>query len=309
MKKDIYQIITDEVIKGLQTQGLTWFKSWAGNEDTMTISHTTGKIYRGINQLLLSMAMIVNKYSSKEFITFNQAKKQGGKVKKGSKSHIVVNWRVAFFVTDKNGKRIYLKGNKIEDLVIPKGYTMDDVNKSMSASYFRVFNLDCVEGIEDKWSIDEVIEGSVFEPIDEAEKVYTNMRKKPTLVHKDNVGCKYSPSFHKIYMSTQETFVTPDDYYKVLFHELNHSTGHESILNRSTLITPNHNKVAYAQEELVAELGAMFLVNLTGLNPKSDERNSQAYINGWIKHLKNNPKEIIYASSQAQKSVEYILNR
>jgi len=305
MKKDIYQIITDEVIKGLETQGLTWFKSWAGNTDTMCISHTTGKIYRGINQMLLSMAMVMGKYSSKEFITFNQAKKQGGKVKKGSTSHMVVNWRVAYFVTDSKGKRIYLKDNES----IPSGYKMEDMQKSMSASYFRVFNLDSVEGIEDKWNIDEVIEGSIFEPIDEAEQVYTNMRKRPTLVHQDNVGCKYSPSAHKIYMSTQETFTTPDDYYKVLFHELNHSTGHESILNRKTLNTPNHNKVAYSQEELVAELGAMFLTNITGIEPKGDERNSQAYINGWIKHLKDHPKEIIFASSQAQKSVEYILNR
>jgi len=309
MKKDVYQIITDEVIKGLETQGLTWFKSWAGNTDTMCISHTTGKIYRGINQMLLSMAMVMGEYSSKEFITFNQAKKQGGKVKKGSKSHMVVNWRVSYFVTDSKGKRIYLKGSKLEDLVIPKGYTMKDVDKSMSASYFRVFNLDSVEGIEDKWNIDEVIEGSIFEPISEAEQVYTNMRKKPKLVHQDNVGCFYRPSTHMVNMSSQETFISPDDYYKVLFHELNHSTGHESILNRKTLNTPNHNKVAYSQEELVAELGAMFLCNITGIEPKDNNKNSQAYINGWIKHLKDHPKEIIFASSQAQKSVEFILNK
>ena len=67
--------------------------------------------------------------------------------------------------------------------------------------------------------------------------------------------------------------------------------------------------MAYSQEELVAELGAMFLCNITGVEPKDNEQNSQAYINGWIKHLKNNPKEIIFASSQAQKSVEFILNR
>lgn len=309
MKKDIYQIITDEVIKGLETQGLKWFQSWAGNTDTMTISHTTGKIYRGINQLLLSMAMLDNGYSSKEFITFNQAKKQGGKVKRGSTSHIVVKWSVSYYVTDDKGKRIYLKGNTLEDLVIPKGYTMKDVERSMSARYFRVFNLDSVEGIEDKWSIDEVVEGSIFEPIDEAEQVYNNMRKRPILEHKDNIGCFYRPSQHLVNMSSQETFTSPDDYYKVLFHELNHSTGHESILNRKTLNTPNHNKVAYSQEELVAELGAMFLCNITGIEPKDNEQNSQAYINGWIKHLKDHPKEIMFASSQAQKSVEFILNR
>jgi antirestriction protein ArdC len=110
-------------------------------------------------------------------------------------------------------------------------------------------------------------------------------------------------------MSSPNTFISSDDYYKVFFHELVHSTGHKDLLNRNTLNATNSNKTKYSQEELVAELGAMFLTNILGLEPKDDDKNSQAYINGWIKHLKNNPREIVYASSQAQKAVEYILNR
>tara|TARA_R100000808_G_scaffold906_1_gene4316 strand:+ start:2402 stop:3337 length:936 start_codon:yes stop_codon:yes gene_type:complete len=311
MKKDIYQIITDEVIKGLEKGGHEWFKSWAGKEETLTISHTTGKIYRGINQLLLSMSMYFNKYSSREFITFNQAKKLGGKVKKGSTSDIVVKYNVSFYVEDKEkkGKRIYLKTDELNQPIIPKGYQQEDVEKSMSARYFRVFNLDCIEGIEDKWDIKDVAKGTIFEPIKNADLVYTNMRKKPELIHKDNIGCFYSPKWHEINMSSPETFISSDDYYKVLFHEMVHSTGHKDLLNRKTLNTPNYNKVAYSQEELVAELGAMFLTNILGLKPKDNEKNSQAYINGWIKHLKNNPKEIVFASGQSQKAVEYILNK
>ena len=311
MKKDIYQIITDQVIKGLEEGGHEWFQSWAGNTDTMTISHTTGKIYKGINQMLLSMSMYLNNYSSREFITFNQAKNLGGKVKKGSVSDIVVRWNVSYYVDDKNkkGKKIYLKGTKLEELIIPKGYTQKDVKKFNSVRYFRVFNLDCVEGIEDKHNIEKVIKGSIFEPIKEADSVYDNMRKKPTLEHRDNIGCHYKPSQHLINMSSPDTFISSDDYYKVFFHELTHSTGHKDLLNRKTLNTINANKTKYSQEELVAELGAMFLTNILGLEPKDNDKNSQAYINGWIKHLKNHPKEIVYASSQAQKSVEYILNK
>tara|TARA_R110002012_G_scaffold113782_2_gene259872 strand:- start:158 stop:1093 length:936 start_codon:yes stop_codon:yes gene_type:complete len=311
MKKDVYQIITEQVIKGLEEGGHEWFQSWAGNTDTMTISHTSGKVYKGINQMLLSMSMYFNNYSSREFITFNQAKKLGGKVKKGSVSDIVVRWNVTYYVDDKNnrGKKIYLKGTKLEELIIPKGYTQKDVKKFNSVRYFRVFNLDCVEGIEDKHNIQKVIKGSIFEPIKDADLVYTNMRKKPTLEHRDNIGCFYKPSQHLINMSGLFTFMSSDDYYKVFFHELVHSTGHKDLLNRKTLNTINANKTSYSQEELVAELGAMFLTNILGLKPKDNDKNSQAYINGWIKHLKNNPKEIVYASSQAQKSVEYILNK
>ena len=307
--KDIYTIITDEVIKGLEEKGGDWFKSWAGNEHTMTISHTSGKIYRGINQLLLSLSMMMNDYSSREFITFNQAKKLGGKIKKGSVSSMVVHWNVSYYITDKKGKRIYLKTDELNYPIIPKGYKQEDVNKSMSARYFKVFNLDCVDGVEDKHNIKEGIKGSVFEPIEKADSIYTNMRKKPTLEHRDNAGFFYRPSQHLINMSSPETFASPDDYYKVLYHEMIHSTGHKDLLNRKTLNAPNYNRESYSQEELVAELGAMFLTNILGLEPKNDKVNSQTYINGWIKHLKNHPKEILFASSQAQKSVEYILNK
>ena len=315
MKKDIYQIITEQVIKGLEEGGHKWFQSWAGNTNTMTISHTTGKIYKGINQMLLSMSMYFNEYSSREFITFNQAKKLGGKVKKGSVSDIVVKYNVSYYVNDKikEGKRIYLKTDELNMPIIPKGYTQKDVNKSMSVRYFRVFNLDCVEGVEDKHNIDDVIKGSVFEPIKEADLVYSNMRNKPTLEHKIP-RCFYVRDEHKINMSSPDTFISSDDYYKTLFHELTHSTGHKDLLNRKSLMesfTHNSKKdvVKYSQEELVAELGAMFLTNILGLEPKDSEKNSQAYINGWIKHLKNHPKEIIFASGQSQKAVEYILNK
>lgn len=78
----------------------------------------------------------------------------------------------------------------------------------MSARYFKVFNLDCVEGVEDKHNIKEVIKGSVFEPIENADSIYTNMRKKPTLEHRDNAGCFYRPSQHLINMSSPETFAS-----------------------------------------------------------------------------------------------------
>ena len=207
------------------------------------------------------------------------------------------------------GKKIYLKTDDSYLPIVPNGYTQKDVEKMMSVRYFRVFNLDCIEGIKDKWNVKEVIKGTIFEPIKNADLVYSNMRKKPELTHKDNIGCFYRPATHTINMSSQNTFISPDDYYKVLFHELTHSTGHKDLLNRKNLNTTNANKKAYSQEELVAELGALFMVNILGLEPKDNEKNSQAYINGWIKYLKNNPKEIVFASGQSQKAIEYILNK
>lgn len=299
MKRNIYEIITEQVIKGLEKGGTKWLKTWSGSTKNMCISHSTGKVYRGVNQMLLSWDRYSNEYQSQEYVTFRQATNLDAKIIKGSKSQIVVNWRVSYYTTDDKGKRIYTK-----TATDKKGE-----QKVMTPSYYRVFNLDCIEGLEDKHSINEVAKGTIFEPIKDADLVYDNMRKKPKLTHTDNVGCFYVPSRHSVTMSSPETFVTSSDYYKTFFHELIHSTGHETILNRKSLNTTNSNKIAYSKEELVAELGAMFLTNILGLEPKDSERNSQAYINGWISFLKNNPKEIMFASSQSQKAVEYILNR
>ena len=299
MKKDIYTIITEQVIKGLEKQGLNWFKSWSSKE-FIAINHVTGKLYNGLNQGLLGFDIMDNEYSSGEFLTFKQAVKLGGKIIKGSKSHMVVFWNIAHYATDKNGKRTYYKN--LSD--VPKGL---EVKKSFNPRYYRVFNVDSVEGIEPKHAVSKVVEGTIFEPIKRAEDVYKNMRKKPTLNHTGSRAF-YRPSTHSITMPKQESFISSDDYYKVFFHELTHSTGHKDLLDRG-LVGSSGNKIKYSKEELIAELGCMFMVGILDLNPKDNVKNSQAYINGWISYLKNNPKEIISASSKSKKAIEYILNK
>ena len=298
MKKDIYTIITEQVIKGLEKTGLNWFKSWSA-KDNLAINHVTGKAYTGINQMLLGFDIVDNNYTTGEFMTFKQAQKLGGKVKKGSVSHIVVFWNISYYILD-GTKRVYFK--KLED--VPAG---EKAQKSMSPRFYKVFNLDSIEGISPKHDIAKVKEGTIFEPIERADEVYKNMRKKPSLAHGGNRAF-YRPLSHSIQMPSQETFTTPDDYYKVFFHELTHSTGHESILNRG-LVGSHGNKTKYSKEELVAEMGALFLCGILDLNPKDSNDNSQAYINGWIKYLKNHPKEILSASSKSRKAIEYILNK
>ena len=144
--------------------------------------------------------------------------------------------------------------------------------------------------------------------IEIANAVYSNMKNRPSM---DNGGNRayYRPSTHHVQMPMLEQFKTSDDYYKTMYHELIHSTGHESILNRSgiTSRSAHFGSQQYSKEELIAEIGAMMLVSKTGLHPTDDVTNSQAYINGWCKHLKDNKKEVMMAASQSVKAVKYIL--
>jgi hypothetical protein len=112
-------------------------------------------------------------------------------------------------------------------------------------------------------------------------------------------------------MPNPENFVDTASYYKTLFHELIHSTGHKNRLKREGVTSPkaSFGNELYSKEELVAEIGAWYLTGICGLEPKDSELNSQAYINGWIKHLENKEREAVYAMGQAQKAVEYIIGK
>ena len=94
--------------------------------------------------------------------------------------------------------------------------------------------------------------------------------------------------------------------YSVLYHEMSHSTGHKSRLARITDIA-NFGSDLYAQEELVAELGAGFLVHHVGLETPASFRNSAAYLRGWLKALHDDKRLIVRAAGQAEKAVRYIL--
>ena len=306
MSKSVYEIVTDRIIEGLQDKGLRWFRPWTNSDGDfeLPINNTTGIEYEGVNVFLLGATAVAEGYEHNEWLTFKQASAKGGQVLKGSKSSEVIFWNISYKFDGKfyPNKKALLKAGLTEDT---KG-----VQKFFTPRYYRVFNIAQCEGIEPRRKAKgKDAEPSVFESIDTAEQVYEGYEGKPTLKHGGN-RAYYRPSAHHVQMPKQETFVTPDDYYKTLFHELVHSTGHESVLNRKTLVENNgFGSETYSKEELVAEIGSEFLVAITGISPKDDGRNAQAYINGWVKYLKDHPKEIIGASSQAVKAVERMLTK
>jgi len=310
-KKTTNEIITEKVINGLKTQGLNWFKPWSSNGDTLNlpISYDSKKPYTGINALILSGAMQDNGWSRPEFLTFKQVTNAGGTVIKGSKSEIVTYWIVSFLhkptnVWYNNEKALNEAGYKKND---------EDVLTNFNARFYYVFNIEQTEGVKPlDINIDKVTEGTVFEKIDNAEKVYAGYKNAPKLKHGGNQAY-YRPSADLVNMPVAKSFVDNASYYKTLFHELAHSTGHEDRLNRigvsnTSNVVASFGSDIYSQEELVAEMASMFLVSVTGIEPKDNMNNSQAYINGWVKKLTDHPKMIMQASAQADKAVKHILS-
>lgn len=97
-----------------------------------------------------------------------------------------------------------------------------------------------------------------------------------------------------------------NDFYATAFHELTHSTGNKSRLNRITKLAA-FGSHEYSKEELVAEIGSAALLNLLGLETSKTFRNTAAYIQSWLKVLKNDNRFIVSAASKADKAVDYIL--
>ncbi|HLL44379.1 MAG TPA: zincin-like metallopeptidase domain-containing protein [Segetibacter sp.] len=133
-----------------------------------------------------------------------------------------------------------------------------------------------------------------------------NMQAAPSIRHSGD-RAYYSLMRDQVTMPAKDLFVNDEAYYTTLFHELAHSTGHEKRLNRKELI--EHDGFGgenYSKEELTAEFTAAFLSGITGIQPATIN-NSTAYIQGWLKSLKDDKKLLLTAANQAQKASDFIL--
>ena len=117
----------------------------------------------------------------------------------------------------------------------------------------------------------------------------------------------YSPANDTIGMPDSNRFETADHYHATLFHELVHSTGHEKRLKRASIMERNgYGSEPYGKEELIAEMGSAFLCGYAGIVDRTID-SSAAYLEGWLKQLKEDKTLIVHAAAQAQKAADFIL--
>lgn len=278
MKKDIYEMVTDRIIEQLEQGVIPWQKPWGGVIDG-AYNRISKKPYSLLNQMLLQ--------HSGEYATFKQWSELGGHIRKGEKSEIVVFWKLQPY-EDENAD-----GEKI-------------IKQIPLLRYYNVFHVSQVDGIEPK-----ELDLNEFEPIEEAEKIKTEYMTRENLKILEKLTDKafYSPAFDYIQVPCKEQYQNVEEFYSTLFHEMVHSTGYKSRLDREDVKDCMYfGSENYSKEELTAELGSAFLVNLLGIETKKSFRNSSAYIQGWLGRLRGDKKFIVSASSKAEKAVKYILN-
>lgn len=291
MRTDIYQQVTDRIISQLE-QGVIPWKSPCFARAGLPRNFATGKAYRGINVFLLGSLRFVSPY----FLTFIQAKELGGFVRKGEHGHLVIKCGTY----TKQGEDGGANGEEAEE---KRGYL----------KAYTVFHASQVDGIEFP-APEPLLELSLTEKTDRAREIIAGMPHPPAFREGSAVPC-YLPSADCIQMPERGYFHSEEAYYSTLFHELSHAAGHLSRLARKSLLE-NKGIMAggtarkiYAEEELVAEMGASFLNAHAGI-VEEELANSAAYLQCWIDALKTKDAKgwIIRAAAGAQKAADYILN-
>ncbi len=289
--RDVYEEVTSYVVNALQQGTAIWQKPWHSVGLPKNVTGTAS--YRGWNAFLLNFVCLYKHYALPYFITYRQAQQLGGTVKKGERGYQIIYWAEVrsryqtVVVTDDNGE-----ATEERPLIrVPKVHT--------------VFNIEQTDGID--YNVQVPQERSNVQKLDACEQVIADMPQRPPIYHIGNAAY-YVPSLDEVYMPAQSSFLTDEGYYATLFHELAHSTGHQSRLNRKELVSSDgFGGKTYSKEELTAELTAAYLCGVTGIQQPTID-NSAAYIQGWLKQLKNDKKFFLKAATQAQAAADFMLS-
>src|ERR1700738_4730867 len=269
----VYSIVTEQILKQLESGVVPWRKPWRAEAPCNLV---TGKPYRGINPFLLAP----QGYGSRYWLTFNQANKLGGHVRKGEKSSIVTFWKIG------------------EERIVKSADGTERKSKPFLLRFYRVFNIEQTEGIAEKLGLGNA--SPRIPSIDQCETIVSSMPNPPKREQSDRAW--YRPSTDSVGMPSRNSFNSGEEYYSTLFHELTHSTGHASRIGREGIEQLNgFGSESYSREELVAEMGAAMLCGFAGISPHTLE-NSAAYLQSWLRVLKSNSRMVVTAASAAQKA-------
>jgi antirestriction protein ArdC len=273
----VYEIITDKIIKQLESGVAPWRKPWTCQPPANLF---TQKEYRGLNVFTLAS----QGYPSRFWLTFNQTSKLGGKIRKGEKSSPVIFWNVG-----EEGEIVTSDGKQ-------------DTSRRFLLRYYNVFNFAQTGGIDIPASL--LQETRTNDAISTCEQIIANMPNPPAF--EQSYKAWYSASSDVVGMPARGLFHSSEEYYATQFHELAHSTGHAKRLHRENFDNPvAFGSDSYSKEELIAEMTAAMLCGIAGIEQKTLE-NSAAYLKTWIARLKSDSRLIVSAASHAQKAADFI---
>lgn len=289
--------LADTFLAALQQEQLPWHRCW---NVVRPQSFSTGKTYRGINNLTLSFVAEERGYKDPRWMTYHQAQANGWQVRKGEKSSKVEHWHYY----DK-GQRKNIDADEVRRIQREEPQRMKDIR--LTAYAYSVFNAEQVDGVP------------AWQPPKHSTNIELLALRRDALLTGLQVGFQetgnrafYHPGSDMITMPPVENFHSDYGYACTLLHEAGHATGHCSRLDRP--MEGRFGTPEYAKEELRAEIASAFVAQSLGIPMQEADMAKEidlhkAYIQDWIQVLKSEPNELFSAIKDADKIADYLLEQ
>ena len=290
------RLMVEELLKCIESNSSEWESGWYKYAST-PVNGKTSKNYNGINALWLYVLGRRRKYTDPRWVTFRQAKELGASVNAGEKSTNVFYWNWYDKATKKPFEEETVKGLSSEE---KRKYIDENVRPILK--YYSVFNAEQCENFPEL-PPSEMPEEEQARRNEAIERIISQSAA-PVLSDGGN-RAYYSPGDDSIHLPEIKQFKTIDDYYATALHEIAHSTGHESRLNRN--LAGGFGSEEYAKEELRAELASVFMqfdydIRVDGKHFE----NHASYLKSWLEVVRNDEKEFFSAASDAEKISRYV---
>lgn len=287
----LHEQVANQLIKKLEEGTAPWQLPWdnSGTPAQLPYNAVTGNRYKGINCLSLMLAG----REDPRWLTFRQALSKGWNVRRGEKARLIQFVKTSEFVPkiDGQGNKRYDSKGKPEGIIVP-------LERPILSSAW-VFNAQQIQGIPILVAQDR--EQQRWNPIERAEKLLVATGAKINYVPGEKAF--YNPMTDEITLPLASQFPAAHKFYETALHETAHWSGHSSRLDRRVM-----NQVgspAYAREELRAEIASMLIGS--ELKIGHDPEQHAAYVNSWVRTLRDTPAEIFAAATDAERIFDYIM--
>lgn len=281
--------IAEQFIQILQEKELDWKRDWQINGMNHPVNGSSGYYYRGINRIHLALIAIKRGYQDPRWATFNQIDSHDWRLNNAKGQGVKVEY---WYVWDSEEKKVipWDEYRKIEE---------KENKYELRAKYTTVFNAELIQGIP---------------PLPEPEKRETQVDQLIERISR-NMGVEilndggerafYSITEDRIHLPDPQIFYSDYGYNSTALHELSHATGAPHRLNRD--LGDRFGSEKYAYEELVAEISSCFISD--HLQIEQEQRhidNHKAYVQSWIKAIREDPEILVKAVQEAEKAADYL---
>jgi antirestriction protein ArdC len=285
-RASLYDEITDKIIAELEAGRVPWVQPWGTTAAKAPLglpkNGATGRLYSGINVLILWGAVIARSFPAQGWLTFRQALGLAGNVRKGEHGTTVVY--ADRFIPEDERKRAAESGDEPQAITFLKRFT--------------VFNVARCEGLPEEIAVAEPPQPGLVEP-----KVEALIKASGIDFRIGGSRAFYVPSEDYVQVSPAQAYFEPINWHRTALHELGHASGHPSRLNRD--LSGSFGSKKYAFEELVAEMNAAFCCASVGIVPTVRHAD---YIGSWLEVLREDNRAVVRAASQASKAADYLLS-